>query len=196
MATSWVKGVGWVADEIVVRATDFSVQTFRSTFKSGLAKPTFFTFSIVGGPLATSEQSALVFHTISASIPDLSIQTFQHSYYGVPINRPWENSTNDLELEIICSGDMWERTFFDDWQRKIINYDTLSGSPTFNVSYYNDYVAQGSLEIYDSQQNIKKIYKFQDIWPSDITATAVDWSSTNQIMTFNVTLSYSYWTSV
>lgn len=197
MATTYVPGVGYVADEIVVSAPNFSVSSFRGSFKSGLAKPTFFTFNLADKPKMLSDNfdvKLLSMRVKRAQVPDMSIQTYQHSYNGVPIKYPWENSTSDITLEIICSTDMSEHMFFSNWINNIIDYkSTDQTNSTYTVRYRDDYAVEAKLVLYDTQQNKKTGYVFDRMWPIQMNQVEVDWSSKDQIMTFEVTMSYSYW---
>lgn len=179
---------------------DFSVNSFRSSFTdktNGLAKPTLFTFEFTKPPKClvdrTQDVNNLIIHTKRAQLPDMSISTYQHTYNGIPSKYPAENSTSDITIEVITSGNMWERTFFTDWQNKVIDYSTLSNNPSFNIGYYNEYTTNAELTVYDTFHKKTKTYLFEGVWPTQVGIVDMDWSSKDQMMLFFVTLTYSYW---
>lgn len=165
----------------------FNISDFKSSFKKGLASPNLFHFFPGYGG------KDLMMKVKSAQIPDMNIQTFQHSYAGIPIKYPWENATSDITLSIICSSDLKERDIFVNWQDLIIDY--MNTDRSFTVAYPNDYQFDSILGVYDLKQELVMEFTFEKSWPINVGPVELDWSSKDEIMTFDVTLSYSYWSS-
>lgn len=166
----------------------FDVTTFRNNFnkRKGLAHPAYFTFEMDG-------RSELTLKIRKAQIPDQLIQTYQHSYNGIPIKYPWENSTSDINLEIICSADMYEHRVMTNWQRLAINYSTEGNGATFTVGYHKEYTKDANLYLYTNNMEKSMKYHFTEMWPTQVHSVELDWASKDQIMTFGVTMSYSHW---
>jgi len=127
-----------------------------------------------------------------ASLPDMSIQTNQVTYYGVPTKYPYENSTSSLSIDVISSGNLWEREFFTAWQNYIIDYGTKDKNPTFDVAYYRDFVTSAELDVYNADGEIVTTFAFDNIWPMTMTSVELDWSS-KESLSFSVELAYSHW---
>lgn len=195
--------------EVVVTAksnNSFSVEKFKSSFaKNGLATPTLFKCYI--SPVESllekyggSVKEDLSIHIKKAQLPDLSLQTFQHSHNGIPTKYPYENQTGDLGIEVIASNNFWERNFFNDWQKLAISYgipsptsNNVGQSATFNVGYYDDFVSEVVIETFDTSRQIKQKVKFAGVYPLSVGIVDLDWQSKDMPVIFYVTLSYSYW---
>jgi len=178
----------------------FSPDKFRSSFANGIASNAYFQFRLARVPkFMEGKVNADVLRTIpmrvqKAAIPDMAIQTNPVTFGGgLPILYPYENSTSPLTLDILSSSNLWEREFFTAWQNYIIDYNTTDKNPTFNIAYYDDYVADAYVDYYNEEGERTTIFKFQDIYPKTLTQVDLDWSSTDAVMTFSVELSYSYW---
>lgn len=179
---------------------EFSVDAFRASFADGIASPALFRFRLVGLPvfmqgLGVNQNviSLLPMRVRRSVLPDLALQTNPVSYYGVPSKFPYENSTGNLNLEVISSGNLWEREFFTAWQNYIIDYGTPNQNPTFDVAYYNDYVTSAELDVFNSEGEVVTTFLFSEVYPMTLTAVDMDWGSKDQPLIFSVELAYSYW---
>lgn len=217
MGTTYVPGVGYVADEVVVKGTiptitpsatghKFNVDKFKNTFVTDPPSPAYFRFELLKMPpfiknypdlqRALSAESAtdrLSVRVKKAMLPDQSLQTMQHSYYGPLVKYPHENLTTDLNVEVICSHDMWERQFFTAWQNYILDYGISARGASYNIAYFEDYVSDIDIVLFDAEA--KEIYRatFENAYPMQMGSVDVDWTAKDSIMSFYVTFSYSYW---
>lgn len=183
-----------IAPEIVVRETSnksFSVEDFRKSFNKGTASPALFNFTVFGKGDVGEKLSTRV---KTAHLPDLGIETYQHSYNGIPVKYPLQNATDNLSIEVIASSNLLERNFFIEWQKEIIDYNTSSSEPTYNVGYLKDYAHKGQLDLYDVSTKRTIKYEFENMWPVNVGQVQLDWSLKDEVIVFPVTLSYSYWT--
>lgn len=178
---------------------EFSPDAFRASFADGIASPALFRLRLVSPPsfmqglgLNTDALRLIPMRAKKAIIPDMALQTNQFSYYGIPRKYPYENSTGNLNVEVLMSGNLWEREFFTAWQNYIIDYGMKDKNPTLNVAYYNDYIAQIELDVYNVEGEIVTTIVFEECWPMTMTAVDMDWTS-NEVMTFSVELAYSKW---
>lgn len=178
---------------------EFSVDSFRSSFSDGLASPAYFQFRITGfppfmeGKVNKDVLRLLPMRIRRAQMPDMALQTNPHTYNGIPTRFPYENSTGTLNLEIISSGNLWEREFFSAWQRYIIDYGTKDQNPTFSIAYYKDFITQAELDVYNDQGDIVSTFLFDGIWPMTMTMVDMDWMAKDTTMVFSIEISYAYW---
>lgn len=184
----------------MAEGSKFSVNKFRESFVNGVADTSLFEFKLIGLPKSLFKDwdskvlSELVIHTRHAQFPDMSIQTNPFSYAGIPSKYPYENAVGDMNTEVMCSGNYWERRFFADWQNSIIDYGNPSvhGS-TFLVGYHRDYVTNAQIDLYDSSGKIIQTVELWDVWPIQVSPMDLDWTSNNIVPSFFVTFTYSYW---
>jgi len=181
------------------KSGEFSVDSFRASFADGIASPALFRFRISGVPkcmqgIVNKDVLATIpMRVRKAQVPDMALQTNQVTYYGVPSKYPYENSTSDMNLEVISSGNYWEREFFTAWQNYIIDYGTSDQSPTFDIAYYDDYVAIAELDLYNEDGELVMTYRFEGVYPKTLTIVDVDWTSKDTAIYFSLEFSYSYW---
>ena len=181
--------------------TSFDVDRFRSSFKKGgLSSPTRFLCRLSGLPKSlTSKYNEvdvvrdLTIHTTKAQIPDMNFQSFDYSYFGIPFKYPHENMTSDLSVSVVCSADMWERQFFIDWQKSIIDYDLIEGNPTFLVEYQDEFVVDIEVDVYNEEGKLQKTFVYSRCWPLQVTAADVDWSAKDSVIELSVTFAHEYW---
>lgn len=184
----------------------FSIDNFRSSFAGlGTASPHLFRFELKNLPklftsspalikaLGNINNSHLTMRVKSANLPDMNFMTMPHSYYGPQIKYPHDNLVSDLTVEIIASGNMVEREFISAWQNYIIDYGTRDNNASFNVAYFEDYVADIDIVLYDKLE--REIYRvtYQEAYPTNMSQVEVDWGQVNTVLTFRVTFSFSYW---
>lgn len=183
-------------------AKDFSVNKFKSSFQNGLTDQSLFEFKFTGLPPClrkihlTSIIDNLTIHTKKAQMPDMTIQTNPVAYTGAPSKYPYEHSSSDMGIEVVSSANLWERKFFWDWQQKIVDYG-IPGSgnngANFLVGYYNDYVVNGELSIYNKKGDLMSTLVIANCWPMSIGVMDLDWSTKDTVAVFYVTLGFSYW---
>ena len=177
----------------------FSVDDFRSSFKTGIASPTKFAFRFSGTPpcLQTSGTlfNDLSMHVHRCALPDQSIVTANWQVHGggPVVKYPYENSTQDITLEIVSSADHWEKQLFALWQKKIINYGILSKGSDFLVGYYKDYVVNAEIDVFTQQGNLSHTIIIENAWPIQIAPVEMSWDSQNQYINLLVTLTFAYW---
>ena len=188
-------------------AKSFNVSDFKASFKSvsELAEWSLFDFRFKAlpkcliGKYDQTHLSGLTMHTHKVKVPDMTIGTNQVQMSPLSIKYPFEKQNTDITIEVISSGNLWERKFFSDWQQGIIKHGVPSGSlsatgnATFDVGYYNDYVTEAQITMYNKIGNTMEGFHIANAWPMSIGELDLDWSHKEEIPTFYVTVSYSSW---
>ena len=62
-----------------------------------------------------------------------------------------------------------------------------------NVRTQADYKSTAQVTQFSKTGTPLRIYRFNGIYPSEIAPIGLDWASTNQFETFDVTFTYDYW---
>ena len=97
---------------------------------------------------------------------------------------------DSLSLQFVSSSGMKERIFFENWQKQAFN------EKTWNLGYYNDYVANAEIYLLDEQDQRRYGIKLWEIFPKTITAISLGQDSTNEIIPTEVEFSFRYWTNL
>jgi len=132
-------------------SASFSLSKFRAGVGT-LVRPNLFNATLVGyskiqGGLSGSLpdiKDTFSFRCEKAELPGRTLATADDAVGGGPaLKLPYDVTYNDITLSIICSDDMAERNFFEQWIDRIIGRGGRSNAGL--VSYYSDYAVGVSL---------------------------------------------------
>ena len=181
----------------------FKISDFKNGIKT-LVRPNLFTATIsgyskiVGGRTDTTLpniDATFGFRCEKAELPGRTLATAEDAVGGGPsLKLPYDVTYNDITLSIICSSDMIEREFFEDWMDRIIGRGGRSNAGL--VSYYADYALGVTLTVEQLNESGKPLiaYILHDIYPTALTPMNASWEETNTYKRFGVTLAYRYHT--
>jgi len=136
------------------------------------------------------------FRCEKAELPGRTLATSEDAVGSGPsLKLPYDVTYNDMTLSIICSTDMKERVFFEQWMDKIIAPAGNSNSAGL-LSYYEEYALGVTLKVeqLDESGDFLIAYVLQDIYPTALTPMNASWDETNTYQRFGVTLAYRYHT--
>jgi hypothetical protein len=183
--------------DVVVSATGASKPaTFKiSDFKSSLgklARPNLFRAKIYG-PGKIGSIPEFSFRCEKAEFPGKSVATVDDPGGGGPtLKLPYDVTYNDIVLSIICSADMAERIYFENWINLIVR---PAGNGGGFVRYHSNYSRGQSLEVeqLDEQNKILLRWVMEDIYPIAISPMNALWDEINTYQRFEVTLTYRHY---
>ena len=95
-----------------------SINDFKSSFKTDLARPNRFEVDIpvpltLLAYIQTSQN--LKMRCENANLPGRTLATIEQKTYGPIEKYPYLNTYTDLDLTFIVDGDMNQKVFFDGW---------------------------------------------------------------------------------
>jgi hypothetical protein len=167
-----------------------------SEFKAGvgqLLKPNLFEANI-SGPSGIGTISNFKFRCEKAEFPGKTLATVDDPGGGGPtLKLPYDVTYNDITLSIICSADLAERKYFENW------IDLIVGKANNNkaglVNYYNVYAKGKTLTVkqLDEAGTTKGTWTMQHVYPIAITPMNAVWDELNTYQRFEVTLTYRYY---
>jgi hypothetical protein len=175
----------------------FSISKFKENLTS-LVRPNYFfaQLTLTGGLTGLPNiGDTFKFRCEKAEFPGRSLATADDMVGGGPaLKLPYDVTYNDITLSIICSSDMIERKFFEQWMDKIISPAGTNASGL--LSYYEDYALGNILKVSQLNERGYEIftYTMTDVYPTALTPMNADWSETNTYQRFGVTLAYRYYT--
>lgn len=167
-----------------------SIDRFMSQFKNGFAKANLFEVTIYAMGIAhgnpANNQVGLKFACHSAQIPGLTLATTDKDigFRSVAYRKIYD----DINLSFYCSETMNELEFFQDWMKAI------SPSDSNRVKYYSEYVADIDITQFNRNGEPTLQTKLIEAYPKKIDATALDYSTSNALMSINVSLTYRHYT--
>ena len=128
----------------------------------------------------------------SVQLPGRNLATGTDSNIYGPTREIVEGVTyaEDLNMVFQASSGLDERVFFENWQRQAFN------EQTWNIGYYNDYVADIDIYLLDKQNQRRYGLKIHEAYPKTITATDLNSGTNNEIIKISVSFSFRYWTAL
>jgi hypothetical protein len=152
-----------------------TINDFRSSFKTDLARPARFDVTIpIPLSLATYITTArgLTFRCELAQLPGRVFETATKKMGSAPVEKfPYHTNYQEVPLTFIVSDDMNEKIFFDAWM------ELINPSTDFNFQYKNNYAVDISINQYDVTNNLTYAGVLQEAFPVDVNQMDMDWSN-------------------
>lgn len=188
-------------------ATDYSISNLRTKLGT-LARPNNFKVSLSLASTGVSRSTTLdvdsmpwygsisgtfEFRCEKADLPGRTLATTDDSMSGTAVKLPYDMTYSDIQLSIICSTDMKERKFFEQWMDFIVKPGKRPGNAG-TIAYYSDYAKGNKLTVSQLDDSGTEIltYTCQDVYPIAMTPMNATWEETNTYQRFGVTLCYRY----
>lgn len=171
-----------------------SINEFRSSFSTDLAKPAYFDVIIFIPPIFTSSNYAvgiadaqrLQLRCEAAELPGRTIATHDFKTYGPVEKMPYMTTYNDITLTFICSSSMIEKSLFDLW------IDYINPSDTWNFRFKNNYCTKILINQYDSTKNYTYQNSLIDAFPVSVNQLDLNWND-DGYHKLSVTFAYTNW---
>jgi len=117
------------------------------------------------------------------SFPGKQIETLDYSMYRNPLKIPTGYINDDITITFRLTEDFYAKAIFEKWQRGIIN------QKTYTLRYLEEYVTDIKLEHQDKQDQSKYGITLRDAYPVTLGAVAKSQTTTDSILTLDVTFS-------
>lgn len=188
--------------------TNYSISNLRTKLGT-LARPNNFKVSLYLASSGTSRTATqdvddmpwigsidktFEFRCEKADLPGRTLATTDDSMSGTSVKLPYDMTYNDIQLSIICSTDMLERKFFEQWMDFIVKPGKAGRGNAGTIAYYSDYAKGNKLTVsqLDDNGNSVLTYTCNDVYPIAMTPMNATWEETNTYQRFGVTLCYRY----
>ena len=171
--------------------------------KTGVARASNFEVQITPGPNVPRDSGTernMVLRADSAEIPGRTISTNEYKVYG-PIRKvAYADTYTDSTIGFLCSEDLIERDYFENWQNSVIYHTINKGGMAFksggvqsNIGYYREYVGTVEIRQYDEPRSLRSVYTLNEAYPIGIAPIGVAWNS-GDLIRLNVTFAYRDYT--
>jgi hypothetical protein len=167
-----------------------SIAEFKSKFTNELARPSRFdVFIPIPNAVSTLiDSSVLSFRCESADLPGRALATTTQKIYGPEQKFPYQTTYNDINMTFICTENMIEKVFFDQWLNTI-NPNIGYG---YDFRYKEDYASDIKIRQYDIQNEISYQVALYKAFPIGVNDLQLDWSS-DGYHKLTVTFAYNEW---
>ena len=127
----------------------------------------------------------------AAQIPASTIPAFEVNFRGSKLKIAGDRTFEDWTVSIINDVEFSARTALEAWQRDIQELD--SGEGLTSLDYLLD---RAFVEQLNKDDSVLARYEFFNMFPNNIGEIALDYDTTDQLETFDVTFSFSHWQRV
>lgn len=175
----------------------FNISTFKTQgLPYGGARPSLFNVTLTppaGIAGLTAAAANFAFQCRAASLPMGNIDSIDAGYFGRKIKLAGDRTFQDWNVTVYNDEDFGVRALFEAWSNAINRLvANVRDQAADNEQYKSDLLVQQL----GKDGNILRSYNLVGAWPSSIEAIRLDWDTTNQIETFDVTFPYDYWLPV
>lgn len=164
----------------------FNINEMRSQLVYGGARQNLFQVRI-NNPANASGDLKTPFMVQAAQIPESQLGVIPVFYFGRQMKLAGDRTFGDWTVTVINDEDFLIRNAMEEWSNRINRLER-------NVRDINRYKSNATVIQYAKDGTKIREYKFNGIFPSIISPIDLDWASTDQIESFQVTFSYDYWT--
>lgn len=180
----------------------FSISEFKNNI-GAVARPNLFVAEFEPGTNFASAMNQVdpefverfPFRCEVAEFPGKTLSTIEDSTGAGPsLKLPYETTFNDINLTIVCSEDMKERFFFENWMDYIIG-KADTGQISGLVNFYSNYAEGNKLIVSQLNPQAETLISFElyDVYPIAISPMTASWEETNTYQRFSVTMTYRYY---
>ena len=151
-----------------------------------------FDFSFWPKPQSSSTARDVSLRVESVLLPGRNLATLDDTNIYGPTREIVNGVTyaDEIKISFQASSDLGERRFFEEWQKLAFS------EKTWNVGYYNDYIAQIDLYLLDREDNRRFGVKLWECFPKTIDGTELNQGTNNEIIKNDVSFSFRYWTQL
>ena len=170
----------------------FKINDFVGALPLGGARPNLFEVEI-DPPGTINGEPGLKFLVQASSIPGATIGITTVNYFGREVKLAGNRTFEDWTTTIINDEDFAVRRMIERWQEVIVG-NTSNIRSIGNITP-TSYMGTGKVTQYGKDGAAIRQYKLEHIWPTTLAEIALDWSSNDEVETYDCTWAYSQWIS-
>lgn len=186
--------------------TPTGIAAFKQAFTS--VRPTLFriTFPKAEGlflpSILNGKETDAYIYCKAASLPASTVQEIEVGYMGRKFYEHGDREFDPWDITIYNSQDFAIRSFFEMWMDQMnlheVNKQTTTGQKegghfVGQFPTYYEYQKNFTIEQMDRRNNVIYSYEMIGAFPTKISEIQTDFTQTNTIEEFTVTLRYQYW---
>tara|TARA_Y100001938_G_scaffold112641_1_gene154305 strand:+ start:612 stop:1190 length:579 start_codon:yes stop_codon:yes gene_type:complete len=170
----------------------FRIDEFVGALPGGGARPNLFEVTIAT-PSGIDPAPNMRFLVQASSIPGATIGITTLNYFGREVKVAGSKTFEDWTTTIINDEDFAIRRILEVWQENILgNSSNVRGIGKTTPSSYK---GSATVKQFGKGGAAIREYKIENIWPTAIAEIGLDWSSNDEVETFDCTWAYSHWES-
>lgn len=168
----------------------FNVEEIRSQLVAGGARPTLFQV-IITNPVNSIADLKVPFMVRAAALPESELGLTPVSYFGRVVKFAGDRTFRPWQVTVINDEDFLVRNAMEQWSNAINSHQG-------NLRNFTDaspllYKSTAEVTQFAKTGEPIRTYRFNGIYPAQISNIGLDWSAQNRIEEFTVTFEYDYW---
>lgn len=177
----------------------FSISEFTNAINEagGIARTNKFKLYVVAPSIVMMQYKSMpkigkhfVYTVQNVSIPTKTVSTNSVLAPGSEQKYPYAHEMEDLSVTFMCTKDLVERKFIDDWMNEVVR----PNGGSFTIGYRNEYSGKLILHVYgeDGERPVD-IIVFHACFPLSAGAIELSYEEQGEIATFETTFQIDYW---
>ena len=169
--------------------------------KSGFAPANKYDVMIKGGPQASDTTPEMLLRCSDVSMAGRTLNTALINEYGLIKKMVYRNTFTDFSMSFICSKDMKEKKYFNNWMNKMSptpgqepGKPVLGAGGAFDVGYYDDYIAMVTVNLLDDTLESGYHVHYHEAYPLSVTEMQLGYATNNSFLKLTVNWAYAFWT--
>ena len=163
----------------------FNINEIKSQLTFGGAKASLFSVAITN-PINEAANAITPFMVQAAQIPPSTLGVIEVPYFGRKVKVAGDRTFGEWNVTVINDEDFLIRNAMEAWMASINSHEG-------NVTAGNDYKNQAQITQYAKTGSPLRTYNFNGLFPTNIGDITMDWNTTDEIETFEVTFAYDWW---
>lgn len=168
----------------------FNINEMRAGLALGGARPTLFRVELTN-PVNNVADSIAPFLIRATSLPASTINAIEIPYFGRKIKIAGDRTFDTWAVTVMNDEDFRIRHTMELWHNQI---NSLQTNLNLNAdSSPSNYKSTALVTQYGKSGEELRRYKFNGIFPTEISTIDLDWESTDQVETFSVSFAYDWY---
>lgn len=171
-----------------------NIDTFKTNFLDGGARPNLFKVDFTGTPLLGAPAGKLQFTCRAASIPASTLGTIEVPYQGRKVKVAGDRTYAEWTITVLNDEGFVTRSAFEAWSNRINHYE----QNVRDIGLYDldEYKRDALVYHLDKAGEVIAAYNFVGMYPSEVGAIDLAWDTNDTIEEYTVTLQYDYWLQI
>jgi hypothetical protein len=167
----------------------FNINEMRAGLALGGARPTLFRVELTN-PVNNESDAIAPFLIRATTLPSSTINPIEIPYFGRKIKIAGDRTFDTWAVTVMNDEDFRIRHTMEQWHNQI---NSLQTNLNLNAdSSPSNYKSTALVTQYGKSGEELRRYKFNGIFPTEISTIDLDWDSTDQIENFSVTFAYDW----
>lgn len=167
----------------------FKIDEMRNQLTGGGAKASLFQVIITHPFNDQLSNSKVPFMVQATSIPESTLGTIEVPYFGRKIKLAGDRTFAEWNVTVINDEDFIVRNGMESWMSGINSH--LENVRQGNTP--NNYKSTALVTQFGKNGKALRTYRFNGLFPTNISNIALDWNTTDDIERFDVTFQYDWW---